>query len=429
MGINNNKIELRPLLVFSFQILMCLIVCLSIPSVTSSIIGDLFSFNVSANEDDIDIEEGNYENIDQNSTKFFTPHGEGKLIVSNYQVTPKVLMPNTEGVISVDIENPGSGSVKISKVTINSKDIILLNENYSYTGILEAGSKISVKFKFNAPSKVGLYFPEVQIDAYDTNSKAVRMIKHPILVNVNTDISTIKDPVIEVGNVIPESINPGDRFKVKLILTNKGSGKANNISIQILPGPLVPISIINLKNFEIENIEPQKTYEFYAEFFSKENTKFGLYSIPINIKYYDENGILKQQTEHLQVKIKGEADLIVSSIIHNPSKVEEEDFVTLVIKIKNKGTGDAKSVKANVDLPFNGTTSVFLGDIGPGKIVPAEFTFKADDAGTYLYTITVNYESDGKVGKITPCSKITVNKISKDQWFSIGRLLSMLFSR
>ena len=353
--------------------------------------------------------------------------GEGTVMISGYHLTPEVLMPNGTGIISVTIKNTGGGSVKVNEVTIYSRDMNFSNDNYGYMGILESVSNITVPFKFTAPDKEGLYFPEVQIDAVDTNSKSVRMVRYPILVNVNTEIVTVKEPELEIENELLNTIKPGDRFNVTLKLKNRGLGNANNVTVNLRSDYQSPFSPIGPDNFYTKGIGPEENHVIHADFMSNKNAELGLYSIPIDIQYSDENGISKKQTETVEVRIRGEPKISIVSISYDPSNIEEGDPVTLVIKIKNSGTDDADFVKVSVDLPFEGESSVFIGKIKPGKTVPAVFTFNADKKGSYLYEITVDYENDGMVERISAISKMVLDRSSKDVTSFFGRLHSFLF--
>jgi len=427
MGIKNNKIEVKSTFKLSFQILMCLILFISIPATSATFFDDLFMFGSAIEDDDINGQTVNDGNEKQQDTEIPFSLGEGTVMISAYQLTPKVLMPNGTGIISVTIKNTGGGSVKINEVTIYSKDLNFSNDNYGYMGILESDSNITVPFKFIASDKDGLYFPEIQIDAVDINSNSVRMVRYPILVNVNTEIVTVKEPELEVENELLNTIKPGDRFNVTLKLKNSGSGNANNVTVNIRSDYQSPFSPINPDNFYTKGIGPEENYEIHADFMSNKNAKLGLYSIPIDIQYSDENGISKKQTETVEVRIRGEPKISITSISYDPSNIEEGDPVTLVIKIKNSGTDDADFVKVSVDLPFEGESSVFLGKIKPGKTVPAVFTFNGDKKGSYLYGITVHCENDGMVESIPAISKMVVDRPSNDTASFLERLQSFIF--
>ena len=345
---------------------------------------------------------------------------EQSVSVASYKVTPEVIMPKDTGVISITIGNNGSESAKIEKVTLNSPDLKSLSDDYSRVGELGPGASITLLFKFKAPAAEGIYLPEIWIDVFNST-----MIKYPILVNVNTEYSTIKEPAIEVEKVFSDSIKPGDELDVTLILTNKGLSKANDVNVRIEIDPQIPISLKSPNNFYIEGIESKESYELDVEFLSNKNAKLGLYSIPISISYSGVDGNPKQQKETLGVQIKGDPEISIASISSDPARIVEGDFVTLLIKVENTGTDDAKSVKASVDLPFDGVKSVFLGKIEPDENVPAVFTIDVDKGGIYTYNVNISYENDGKIEEISQSSELVVT--GPDQVISSGMLIPILF--
>lgn len=84
----------------------------------------------------------------------------------------------------------------------------------------------------------------------------------------------------------------------------------------------------------------------------------------------------------------------MANVKTDPSRINSGAEMSLTIRIENSGTGDAKSVRAIVDVPFQGTKTAFLGKIGPDEDAPAVFNLQADEAGNYKYKLTVVYEDD-----------------------------------
>lgn len=90
----------------------------------------------------------------------------------------------------------------------------------------------------------------------------------------------------------------------------------------------------------------------------------------------------------------GKSRLNIAGINTDPNRIEKGSYTTLTIRIENAGSGDAKSVKADIDIPFTGTKTAFIGKIEPDNDAPAIFNLHADDAGDYRYNLTVLYEDD-----------------------------------
>jgi hypothetical protein len=112
------------------------------------------------------------------------------------------------------------------------------------------------------------------------------------------------------------------------------------------------------------------------------------------IEYQEPDGSFQQQVETLGVNIRGKAELDISQITTDPDRIQKGDQFTLIIRIENTGTDDAKSVDATIDIPLPGTKEAFVGKIEPANDAPAPFNLEADRSGEIPYTLTIRYEDD-----------------------------------
>ena len=126
--------------------------------------------------------------------------------ITEYKVTPSVLMPDSLGTITVTIKNTASSAsisertgalssdtsgttkttdinVYIENVHLEGNGIEVLTEDFDRIGDLGPGQSTTITFSIRAPSKSGMYFPEVWIDTsggrstrYPSRSMSIR---HP----------------------------------------------------------------------------------------------------------------------------------------------------------------------------------------------------------------------------------------------------------
>ena len=75
-------------------------------------------------------------------------------------------------------------------------------------------------------------------------------------------------------------------------------------------------------------------------------------------------------------------------------RVERGQAFTLIARLENTGTDDAKSVRVQIDLPFSGNNESFIGTIEPGNDAPAVFNLVADESGIRSYTLSASYTDD-----------------------------------
>jgi len=166
------------------------------------------------------------------------------VFIESYTVTPQVLAPGDHGTVAVVIKNTAStatlqessGIVGGSFTTVKSVDIptqidaiglegngiTVISETYQRFGSLGPGQSATVTFAIQAPLEEGIYFPEVWVDIFGG-----RNVRYPLPVNVNAKNQVLRAPAIVVTKSLPDTVNPGDSFPVRLTLENAGTLRAN----------------------------------------------------------------------------------------------------------------------------------------------------------------------------------------------------------
>ena len=152
--------------------------------------------------------------------------------ITDYKVTPSVLMPDSMGTITVTIKNTASSAsisertgplssdtagttkttdinVYIENVHLEGNGIEVLSEDFDRIGELGPGQSTTITFSIRAPEKSGMYFPEVWIDT--TGGRSTR---YPVPVNVNTASGIQKQAILIMESTLPGSANPGEEIPV-----------------------------------------------------------------------------------------------------------------------------------------------------------------------------------------------------------------------
>ncbi|RPI36141.1 MAG: S-layer protein, partial [Methanoregulaceae archaeon] len=158
--------------------------------------------------------------------------------ITEYKVTPSVLMPDSQGTITVTIKNTASSAsisertgalssdtsgttkttdinVYIENVHLEENGIEVLTEDFDRIGDLGPGQSTTITFSIRSPEKSGMYFPEVWID-----TSGGRSTRYPIPVNVNTASGIQKQAILIMESSLPASVNPGDEIPVTLTMKN-----------------------------------------------------------------------------------------------------------------------------------------------------------------------------------------------------------------
>jgi len=336
------------------------------------------------------------------------------VIVSNYTVTPAVLMPGDEGTITVMLSSTApaaSGSpleirldsgiggmntstertenAYIENVLLNGEGVEVLTGSFQDVGEIGPGQSIPFTFQIRAPGEEGIYFPEVWVTVRDATG-----VRYPIPVNVNSAYALIKRPALRVERTVPASIDPGDPFNVTLTVQNEGQASANDVSVNVntTSSAIVPK---NSENYYIAELRPGTESVLNLTFETDPNAPLGLTPVLVTIDYQNADKTAFRQMAEIGIPIVGRAEMGIASIRSEPSRITAGSLVDLTIRIENTGTADAGSVQATIeDLSLPGSKEAFLGTIEPGNDGPAVFTLEADQEGEFPYTLAIHYTDD-----------------------------------
>jgi len=333
------------------------------------------------------------------------------VIVTDYTVTPAVLMPGDTGTITLTIKNTAQSAsekentgivlgstfastkstdinVFIENVHLDENGIEVLNEDFDRVGELGPGQSVQVTFVIKAPARSGIYFPEAWIDVKDGRST-----RFPVLVNVNTDIATQKKPSLAIAKTLPAHVAPGDDIAAELTVENTGLTRASDISITV-NSTVKSIALTTTGRYYIASLDPGEKSTISLRFASDRNTPVGINPVTLAISYNNIDGTVERQTETLGIPIKGKADIAISSVTTDPVRPVPGNPFTLVIRVENTGTDRATSVRASLDSGFAGTKDAFIGSIDKDSDAPAIFYLQATKDGTVPAAISITYNDE-----------------------------------
>jgi hypothetical protein len=351
------------------------------------------------------------------------------VIVTDYTVTPAVLMPGDTGTITLTIKNTAlaasekentgivSGgtfastkntdiNVFIENVHLDENGIQVLNEDFDRIGELGPGQSVPVTFVIKAPAESGIYFPEAWIDV-----KNGRSTRFPVPVNVNTDIATQKKPALTVTQDLPARVAPGEECCAGITITNTGLLRASDITITV-NSSTKSLVLTTPGRYYADHLEPGESANLTLCFATDKNTPLGIDPVALQIAYRNPDGSMERQTETIGIPVKGRAAVAVKSFTTDPVRPVPGNPFTLVVRIENTGTDQATSVKATIDSPFAGTGTAFIGSIDKNSDAPAVFYLQATRDGTVPVSVTISYADDFGSHAITERSAVTTSPSS-----------------
>jgi hypothetical protein len=331
--------------------------------------------------------------------------------ITDYKVSPSVLMPDTMGTISVTVKNTASTSsvsektgqlspdvyalvkttdtaVNIEKVRLEGNGLKVLSGNFDRVGAIGPGQSLQFTFSIQAPQASGIYYPQVCIDTTGGTS-----MKYPVPVNVNTAIGIQKDAILIMDSTLTGSQNPGDEIPVRVTITNAGDMLADDVTIRI-ENVSTTVAPKGTALYHLGTIPAggQKIVDLVL--ISDKKTPAGLARIPATIRYNAMDGTPTTQLSSIDVLFKGKAELGFVTVDTSPARLTEGTPFDLTIRVENTGTGEAKQVSATIDLPVEGKKEAFIGKIKPGNDAPVIFLLEGAPAGNHPYTLTIQYTDD-----------------------------------
>lgn len=346
------------------------------------------------------------------------------VIIADYAVTPAVLLPGDLGTVTLTIKNTAqSASVKentgiisggtfastkstdinvyVERVSLEGNGVTVMTGAFDRLGEIGPGQSVPVTFVIKAPAQDGIYFPEVWI-----NVKDGRSTRYPVMVNVNTDISTQKKPALAVMQQLPERVAPGEDCAAGIRITNTGLTRASDIAIGI--NSTTPSLVLTTPGrYYEDHLEPGEWMDLTIRLATDKNTPTGLDPVTLAISYRNPDGTLERQTETLGIPVKGRADIAVKSFAADPVRPVPGNAFTLVVRVENTGTDRATSVQAVLDSPFAGTKAAFIGSVDKDSDAPAIFYLQATKDGTVPVNITITYTDDYGPHAVTEQATIT----------------------
>jgi hypothetical protein len=330
--------------------------------------------------------------------------------ITEYKVSPSVLMPDGLGTITITVKNTATSAtlkentglyisdaattkvtdinVNIENVKLEGNGIIVQSRDFQHVGEIGPGQSIPLTFSIQAPSKSGMYFPEVWIDT--TGGRSTR---YPVPVNVNTAVGIERQAILIMASSLSGNVNPGDEIPVTLTISNAGQTVADDVIIRI-ENVSATVAPKNSDAYHLGAIPAGGVKIVDLALLSDKKTTAGLVRIPVTLRYNAIDGSQRTQMTGIDLIMKGKAELGFVSVDTNPPRLSENTPFDLTVRIENTGTGEAKQVSAKIDLPAEGTKEAFIGKIKPGNDAPAVFLLEGIKAGNYPYNLTISYTDD-----------------------------------
>ncbi len=222
-------------------------------------------------------------------------------------------------------------------------------------------------------------------------------------------LASIQALTIKSVDITPREIAPGESAVIDIELENNLNEDLEDISISLVFRELVkdafgnvisvseaPFAPYGSSNEEtIDELKEDKDKSVSFRIIALTDTKSGIYKIPLEIIYYDEDGDKHEKDSLISITVNSEPIIGVSAEDGLLLKGQENE---IDVKIVNKGLSDVKFLEVEVGSStyFDRLSqkNIYIGDIDSDDFDSAEFKvfFKENSPTTVKIPVSVSYK-------------------------------------
>lgn len=303
------------------------------------------------------------------------------IMITSYQVSPEVLMPNDIGTITVTVKNMDPlESVKLKEASILERELKVLSSPYYNIGRLGPGESIELAFTIQAGYSEGIFYPRVMVEA-----EGAEMIRYQIPVKVDSTMLTLG------VHKRPDELYQGERATIELVVGNPRSNALTSVVIRVDANDVVPSEVFlgSLASGESKNA----AFNFTPEMLGADSLNFA-----VAFKNGDNPHTATFQVPLTVTESKKSPELILTGIeVESTAGVGEYKITG---DINNAGLEAARSVVLKIDEaagvePRDPYKSYFVGLLSPDDFSSFELDVKVEGNITAVPLLIEYKDGDG----------------------------------
>lgn len=210
-------------------------------------------------------------------------------------------------------------------------------------------------------------------------------------------------------NTDPVPVQSGEDAEVNFKIRNTGSTEAENVQVEILDSFPFELKPDRQGNYSLGDVAPGQEYQISSEILVADNAPDGMNNFRVRISYGDFSVVKK-----IPVQVQSQdIELNLANLKTSPTQLTPDtEDAKMTLEVVNNGEKTAENAVLNIDLPesFQATSSFStrqaLGNIAPGEVKTAEFTFDVEEtaeSGDIEIPAEISYSTDssGSTSRIT----------------------------
>ncbi len=282
--------------------------------------------------------------------------------------TPDPVEPGQTVKVKFKIENEGTQTIDdvIAKIDPQYPFTIYGDETEKNLGRVSASStntEVSFTLKVDEDAVEGETDLDFQLQFSDSSSIVYDEGEFSIDIQTN-------DAVLDISSIEfdPETISPGETSEISFIVKNQADSLLKDITFKLELNdddlPFAPYLSSSEKRIDQLNSDYQSSLSF--NIICSPNAEVGLYKIPINITYYDENDNIYSSEDLLAISVSEEPTL--KSYIKKTEIFSPNQQGKVTIQIANTGISNVQSLEMELinssDYKLLSTSDYFyIGDL------------------------------------------------------------------
>jgi len=322
------------------------------------------------------------------------------------QVSPKGLSPGEQRGVEISIRNLGTTEVyhvAVEVVAAVESPIKIVGATRKEIGTVAGGKEASVTYEVyvDKGADVGVYYIPLKVFWNDEWGAEGELYSEIIYFSLRVT-GSLKKAELEVLSVetVPEVVEPGETFSLRIRLRNVGISDARNLRANIsVKEPFMPVGGDVEEYLGVLKSGEEAFVEF--NFSVAADAKTSQHVFELTLRYEDETSRNNVERKKVGVLVRGEPSIYIQEITLEPSTLQQGSEGIFLLKLTNVGSEDAEDVRVEVSsVGLLSESYYFIGEIPPDASETAAFgIYVADDTRVGRYALKINVYYSDRFGK------------------------------
>ena len=201
-------------------------------------------------------------------------------------------------------------------------------------------------------------------------------------------------------NTDPVPVQSGEDAEINFKIRNTGGTEAENVEVEIVDSFPFELKPDRQRNYSLGEVTPGQEYQISSEVLVADNAPDGMNDFKVRISYGDLSVV-----KNVPVQVQSQdIELNLANLKTTPTQLTPDtEDAKMTLEVVNNGEKTAENAVLNIELPetFQATSSFStrqaLGNIAPGEVKTAEFTFDVEEtaeSGDVEIPAEISYSTD-----------------------------------